>query len=135
MRISDWSSDVCSSDLGVSMLTRKWALRLSLGGTAAFTFMLALVPFIGQAANGAHRWIGFGGFLLQPSEFLKPLFIVSTAWLLALGQEDRTLPTMKIYAVLLLLVMVLLVQQPRSEERRGGKECVSTGRSRLSPAT
>src|SRR3546814_19200941 len=100
MRISDWSSDVCSSDLGVSMLTRKWALRLSLGGTAAFTFMLALVPFIGQAANGAHRWIGFGGFLLQPSEFLKPLFIVSTA---------------------------------RSEERRVGKECVSTCRSRWSP--
>src|SRR3546814_5643802 len=37
---------------------------------------------------------------------------VCSSDLLALGQEDRTLPTMKISAVLLLIVMVLLVQQP-----------------------
>ncbi len=98
--------------LGVSMLTRKWALRLALGGTALFTFLLLLVPFIGHSANGAHRWIGAGSLQIQPSEFLKPLFIVTTAWLLALGQEDRTLPTMKISAVLLAIVAVLLVQQP-----------------------
>lgn len=98
--------------LGVSMLTKKWALRLSLGGTGLFILMLVLVPFIGQAANGAHRWLGVGGFQIQPSEFLKPLFIVTTAWLLALGQEDRSLPTMKISAALLGIVAVLLVQQP-----------------------
>src|SRR3546814_6176011 len=63
--------------LGVSMLTRKFALRLSNGGTAAFTFMLALVPFIGQAAKGAHQWLGFGGFLLLHSAFLTPPFLLS----------------------------------------------------------
>src|SRR3546814_10613861 len=59
--------------LGVSMLSRKWALRLALAGTLLFMLLLALVPFIGKEANGAHRWIGAGGFLIQPSEFLKPL--------------------------------------------------------------
>lgn len=98
--------------LGVSMLNRQWALRLALGGTALFMVLLALVPFIGQAANGAHRWIGAGGIQIQPSEFLKPLFIVTTAWLLALGNEDKTIPAMKISAALLCIVAVLLVQQP-----------------------
>lgn len=34
-------------------------------------FLLALVPFIGTTINGAKSWIQIGGFLLQPSEFMK----------------------------------------------------------------
>src|SRR3546814_10122779 len=74
--------------------------------------LVALVPFIGKEANGAHRWIGAGGFLIQPSEFLKPLFIVTTAWMLALVHEDRTVPAKRISAVLLAIVIFLPVQQP-----------------------
>jgi len=70
------------------------------------------VPFIGQQANGATRWIGGGGLQFQPSEFLKPMFIVTTAWLLALGQDDRSLPTMAISAGFLGVIGLLLVQQP-----------------------
>jgi len=33
--------------------------------------LLALVPFIGTTINGAKSWIQIGGFLLQPSEFMK----------------------------------------------------------------
>src|SRR3546814_14170421 len=88
MRISDWSSDVCSSDLGIftadpkkdasatryDEVTYDEALGKRLGG----------VPDLGRAVAG-------GG---------------------ARGQ-----------------------QRPRSEERRVGKECVSTCRSWLSPYT
>src|SRR3546814_16210393 len=98
--------------LGVSVLSRKWSLRLALAGTLLFMLLLALVPFIGKEANGAHRWIGVGGFLIQPSEFLKPLFIVPTAWLLALGHEARPVPAKRISAVLLALVVGLLFQKP-----------------------
>src|SRR3546814_21080063 len=98
--------------LGVSMLSRKVSLRLALAGTLLLMLLLALGPFIGKEAKGALRWIGAGGFLIQPSEFLKPLFIVTTAWLLALGHEDRTVPAKRISAVLLAIVVVLLVQQP-----------------------
>lgn len=98
--------------LGVSMLSRKWALRLAIGGTGVFLVLLALVPLIGQEANGAHRWLGFAGMQIQPSEFMKPLFIVTTAWILALGQEDRSLPAKKISGALLVLVAILLIQQP-----------------------
>jgi rod shape determining protein RodA len=37
----------------------------------AIICLLALVPFIGTTINGAKSWIQIGGFLLQPSEFMK----------------------------------------------------------------
>jgi cell division protein FtsW len=97
---------------GVSMLPIPWAKRLSLLGTLVFLVCLMLVPFIGATNNGAARWIQLPGFQFQPSEFFKPMFIVTTAWLLALRFEDRSLPVMEISFGFLLLVAFLLVRQP-----------------------
>lgn len=38
------------------------------------------VPHIGIARKGAARWIGHGGFRLQPSEFAKIAVIIALAW-------------------------------------------------------
>src|SRR3546814_17590381 len=73
--------------LGVSMLSRKWALRLALAGTLLLMLLLALVPCIGKEAHGAHRWIADGGFLIHHSAFLKPLFIYPNARLPLLGTD------------------------------------------------
>ena len=94
------------------MLSRDGARRAALGGAVFFSILLALTPLIGASANGATRWIGVGAFGLQPSEFLKPCIIVTTAWLLALKFEDQNLPTMQVSAALMALVCMLLVQQP-----------------------
>jgi cell division protein FtsW len=97
---------------GVSMLPVAAAKRLSIIGTAVCLLALIAVPFIGGGANGAQRWLVLGGFQLQPSEFFKPLFIVTTAWLLALRFEDPSLPTMQLSFGVLLFAAALLVQQP-----------------------
>lgn len=97
---------------GVSMLPIAWAKRLSIIGTVVLLVCLMLVPIFGAGANGAQRWLLIGGFQFQPSEFFKPLFVVTTAWLLALRFEDRSLPTMQLSFGLLLVVAVLLIQQP-----------------------
>ena len=98
--------------LGISMLSLTWARRLSIFGTLFFMLLLALVPFVGAEANGAVRWIALGGFQLQPSEFLKPLFIVTTAWLLATRFDDSALPVMPLSFALLCLICLLLISQP-----------------------
>src|SRR3546814_14003403 len=97
MRISDWSSDVCSSDL------------LGLVGTVAFIWGFSNNPT-------------FKGFYIPwPIPLISlvavALILALTGWI-ALRNVLRTEPA----AVF-----------RRSEERRVGKECVSTCRSRLSP--
>lgn len=98
--------------IGVSMLPTQVARRLALAGAAFFSVMLAFVPLIGIEKNGAMRWIGVGIGQFQPSEFLKPLFVVAVAWILSLKSQDRALPVMSITGGLTAIIAVLLMMQP-----------------------
>lgn len=98
--------------LAVSMLPVVWAKRAALAGTVFFIACLAAVPFIGSEANGAMRWISLGGFQFQPSEFLKPVFIVTTAWLMAIRYDDRSVPALQVSFALLIVVGLCLIKQP-----------------------
>ena len=98
--------------IAVSMLAKDLARRLALAGAAFFFVMLVAVPLIGVEKNGATRWIEFGVGQFQPSEFLKPLFVVVIAWLLALRTRDRSLPVVPITGALLAMVAFLLMRQP-----------------------
>ncbi len=72
-----------------SMLTRRFVWRaasLMLFGT--FLMMIAVLIF-GAEIKGAKRWISILGFTLQPSEFLKPAFIIVTAWLISLYDQKK----------------------------------------------
>src|SRR3546814_5756776 len=84
LRISDWSSDVCSSDLLV----------------IPACFILILLPLYGALGSVRDAAIVFTGV---------PFALVGGVLLLFLRGMDR------------------------SEDRRVGKECVSTCRSRVSP--
>lgn len=98
--------------IGVSMLPITLARRLSLIGAALFVVMLAFVPLVGAEVNGAKRWINLGVSDLQPSEFLKPLFIVSTAWMLSFRAKDPELPVLFVTGGVTALIGVLLMLQP-----------------------
>lgn len=102
--------------IGVSMLPKDMARRFSLVGAVLFTVLLFLVPVIGQEVNGARRWIGFGFAQFQPSEFLKPLYIVSIAWLLSLKAKDPSLPMIPVTGAITGLIALLLMQQPNLGE-------------------
>lgn len=43
---------------------------------AVALLVLVLVPGIGRTVNGATRWLGVGGFNIQPSEFAKLAFVL-----------------------------------------------------------
>lgn len=96
----------------ISMLPVAIARRMALLGTIACLVLLMLVPLIGVEKNGATRWINFGISLFQPSEFLKPFFIVTTAWLLSIRAQDDALPMVTITGAMTALVAALLMLQP-----------------------
>ena len=98
--------------VGISMMPRDRAKRMSLIGAGIFILLLVLVPIFGPEVNGATRWIDIGIGQLQPSEFLKPFFVVAMAWLLSLREQDKSLPVFWISAGVTGLVAVLLMKQP-----------------------
>src|SRR5688572_8961128 len=65
--------------LAVSFLSLRHVRRLAL-----FIYLLSIGLCIlalqfGPEIKGAHRWIMLGGFGIQPSEFVKPTFVILTA--------------------------------------------------------
>lgn len=75
--------------LGISMMQRDQARRLAIALGTVFLFALLLVPVLGSSVNGAKRWIELPGMRFQPSEFLKPAYVVTMAWLLSLRERGR----------------------------------------------
>ncbi len=98
--------------LGISMMPKDRVRRLSIRAAFLFLGLVALVPLIGIEANGSRRWIGVGFAQFQPSEFLKPLFVVLLAWILSLRSRDPRLPVGLITGGMVALVAVLLMAQP-----------------------
>ncbi|MCM8730712.1 putative lipid II flippase FtsW [Hephaestia sp. GCM10023244] len=96
----------------VSMLPVQTAKRLALVGCAVCVALLAAVPFVGAEVNGARRWfsVGFGQF--QPSEFLKPFFIVTIAWLLSIRAREKDLPVLPLTLLLTAGIGFLLMLEP-----------------------
>ena len=96
----------------VSMLPINTARRFAILGCVICFALLAAVPFIGAAVNGSRRWFGVGIGQFQPSEFLKPFFIVTTAWLLSLRAQDSDLPIFPITLAMTAAIGGLLMLEP-----------------------
>jgi cell division protein FtsW len=99
--------------IGVSMLAPDTVRRLGVLGFAGAMVLMVALPFIGEDhGKGAIRWLSIGGFSLQPSEFLKPAFVVVTAWLMAAAQQVGGPPGKALSFCLLCIVVGFLAMQP-----------------------
>ncbi|WP_417469836.1 putative lipid II flippase FtsW [Maricaulis sp.] len=98
--------------LAISSLNPKGARRLAaLVLVGAFVLMLATL-LVGYEVKGATRWLRFGSFSLQPSEFLKPALLVTVAWLFAEEKRGAPIPGRLIAFGLYLAAVGLLMAQP-----------------------
>jgi len=95
------------TSLGEKDLLRRGTILLA----GAMLIALFLVPFIGHEVNGARRWLRLG-LSVQPSEFLKPAFAVTLAWILSWKLRDRSLPVIGLSGALLGVIVILLMAQP-----------------------
>lgn len=98
--------------LFMSMLTQQWVRRIAVILFPITLGLVYLTVFQGNEIKGATRWLQLGGFTLQPSEFLKPVFIVSTAWMFSEQFNNPSFPGKKIAVGMYLLVIAGLLMQP-----------------------
>src|SRR3546814_17747995 len=113
MRISDWSSDVCSSDLG-------WQVR-TIGSQEAMI----------RSGRLGLPWVG------HPVAWVRPIADDMRFVPVAIGTDHAPNLARNLYLAAKMLTGVrpavgvrAMYKLHRSDERRGGKECVRTSRSR-----
>ncbi len=96
-----------------SMMSPTLVRRLAVLGFLGSFVALAFLPVFGtDFGKGAVRWYSLGFASLQPSEFLKPGFIVVAAWLLAASQEINGPPGRLWSFALCMAIVAMLVLQP-----------------------
>jgi cell division protein FtsW len=94
--------------LAASLLSPRHVRRAAL---VIFLLSLGLVIatlLFGQEVKGARRWL----FGVQPSEFLKPAFVVMVAWAFSEGARRKDVPGTLIAILLFPLTIIPLVLQP-----------------------
>jgi cell division protein FtsW len=74
--------------------------------------MVVATLFVGVEIKGARRWIVLAGINIQPSEFLKPSFVVLVSWLFAESSRKFDVPATTFCLLLLIGVVGILVLQP-----------------------
>ena len=98
--------------LAVSFLDDRQIRRLALAMLLVSLALMVAALFVGVEVKGSRRWISLLGVSVQPSEFMKPAFVVICAWLFAEHARQPDIPGNLFATILLVLVVVLLVAQP-----------------------
>ena len=102
--------------LGTSFLRPGYIRRLALVVVVTSSLLVAATLHFGAEVKGARRWIVLLGVNIQPSEFLKPSFVILIAWLF--GESARR-PNADELA-LLLVAVTRLVQPDFQPDHAGG---------------
>ncbi len=96
----------------ISLMSPLQIRRLATLVYIAGVILLVMTLWTGTEIKGARRWVSIGGATIQASEFIKPVFAVMVAWMLAEKYRDRHFPGVLISLFLLGILVVLLLLQP-----------------------
>lgn len=102
----------CGILIGCSLLSVQQVWRVGTLAMIVGIGALLSVLAVGMEAKGAQRWLSLGFFSLQPSEFVKPAFAVTAAWLMAKQQDKSALKSWILPSILYAGIIGLLLAQP-----------------------
>lgn len=94
--------------IGTSFLSPRHVRRAALVIFIASMVLVVGTLLFGQEVKGARRWI----FGIQPSEFVKPAFVVLVAWAFSEGARRKDVPGSIIAVFLLPITIAPLILQP-----------------------
>jgi cell division protein FtsW len=98
--------------LATSFLPPRHIRRLALIVFVLSLLLVAATLHFGAEVKGARRWIVLAGINIQPSEFLKPAFVILIAWLFGESARRPEMPANTFALALLAVAVTGLVLQP-----------------------
>ena len=98
--------------IGTSFLSRRLVRRAALILLGVSLLLMVAALFFGIEVKGARRWVSLAGISIQPSEFMKPAFVVICAWLFSEQERNGDMPGNLLGMLLFVLVAALLMAQP-----------------------
>ncbi len=97
----------------LSMLSVKFIKRSSIILFFISFFLILAIPIFGtDFGKGAYRWLSLGFISFQPSELIKPFYVIFAAWLFVSSIERATLPGIYISLLISLTLVIALILQP-----------------------
>ena len=97
---------VCSF-LPMRLVRKMWIVGVVL---SVVLLALVFVPGIGIENYGAKRWIGFGGFSMQPSEIAKFAFVLFAAVYMSRADMSRPVCCLPVLGVGCLLCLLIIAE-------------------------
>ena len=73
----------------LSFLDAKTLRRIALVGMLISIIILIAILFMNYEVKGSKRWLRILGFSFQPSEFIKPFFLMLSGWFLSKGIQGQ----------------------------------------------
>ncbi len=98
--------------IGVSFFSQRHVRRFALILLGVSLLLMVGALFFGIEVKGARRWISILGISIQPSEFMKPAFVVVCAWLFSERERGGDMPGYFLAMLLFCVTVGLLVLQP-----------------------
>ncbi len=96
-----------------TMMSPQLVRRLGVVGFFIAFGALVTLPVLGtDFGKGAVRWYSLGFASVQPSEFLKPVFVITSAWLMAASQQIGGPPGKAMSLFLMVVIVGFLAMQP-----------------------
>ncbi len=113
IRQAVFGSVALSAMIITSMMSPQLVRRLGVLGFIASVVAVSLLPIFGtDFGKGATRWYSLGFASVQPSEFLKPGFVIFTAWMMSASGEIFGPPGKRLSLLVALALVALLIMQP-----------------------
>ncbi len=98
--------------IATSFLNPRQVRRLALVMLAGSLILMLATLHFGVEVKGSRRWLTLLGVSVQPSEFMKPAFVIICAWLFSEHARQPEVPGNLFAIILVGLVTALLVAQP-----------------------
>jgi len=98
--------------IGISFMSPRQVRRTAIVLLVVALGLMLVALFFGVEVKGSRRWVTLAGISIQPSEFMKPAFVVVCAWLFAEHARQPEIPGNFFAIILFGMVGSLLVAQP-----------------------